>query len=33
MLDERHRTPKTGAGRQAEPVEIEQEQAEATARP
>ena len=32
MLDERHRTPK-GAGRQAEAVEIEQEQAEATARP
>ena len=32
MLDERHRTPKAG-GRTAEPVEIEQEQAEATARP
>ena len=32
MLDERHRAPKAG-GRQAEPVEIEQEQAEATARP
>ena len=33
MLDERHRTPKAGTGRPAEPVEIEQEQAEATARP
>ncbi len=32
MLDERHRTPRA-AGREAEPVEIQQEQAEATARP
>lgn len=32
MLDERHRAPKA-SGRQAEAVEIEQEQAEATARP
>ena len=33
MLDERHRTPKPGTGLPAEPVQIEQEQAEATARP
>ena len=33
MLDERHRTPKAGTSRPAQPVEIEQEQAEATARP
>ena len=33
MLDERHRAPKAGTSRPAQPVEIEQEQAEATARP